>query len=176
MGYKDSGLPPGLTSDLNAQSLFGISVWNGTGFESKKFTLEQFQEYLDQKHNATITISRGDVVSLNSIPQTFIPGIAGKAIMVIAMWSSAAYAGSSFSGNTVFGVKCVNATTFQFYDEALLESTVSRTLLGKPNIVGPGADTTTQLIQNDDLIVQAAVGDPTGPGFDITVNIIYQYV
>lgn len=124
---------------------------------------------------ASLTIATGDVLLLNSTPQTIVSAQgAGTSITVIAALYSIDYNSAAYATNINLTLISSGATVAQMTSDTL-NATVSRTISFERNIIGSGSATDTQVIENADLQVSVDSGDPTAGDSDIEVFVFYTY-
>jgi hypothetical protein len=123
---------------------------------------------------ASLTIASADVLQLNSTPLTIVdaPG-AGYAIEVLSTSINLTYNSAAYATNTTIQVESNGATTPQFRLLNGINQTISsHRSLGRY----VSANTETQIIENADLMVTVASGDPTAGDSDIEILVLYRII
>ena len=142
-----------------------IKVHDGAQWQSLSFGLTK---------DTSITIASAAVLTLNSSPVTIVPaqGV-GTAIEVISASAKMVYNSVAYATNTTIQVESNGATTPQFRLLNGINQTISsHRSLGRY----VSANTETQIIENADLMVTVASGDPTAGDSDITVTVLYRII
>jgi hypothetical protein len=122
----------------------------------------------------SLTIASADVLQLNSTPLTIVsaPG-AGYAIEVLSTSINLTYNSAAYATNTTIQVESNGATTPQFRLLNGINQTISsHRSLGRY----VSANTETQIIENADLMVTVASGDPTAGDSDIEILVLYRII
>jgi hypothetical protein len=142
-----------------------IKVHDGAQWQSLSFGLTK---------DTSITIASAAVLTLNSSPVTIVPAPgAGYAIEVISASAKMVYNSVAYATNTTIQVESNGATTPQFRLLNGINQTISsHRSLGRY----VSANTETQIIENADLMVTVAGGDPTAGDSDIKVYLRYRLI
>jgi hypothetical protein len=124
--------------------------------------------------DTSITIATAAVLTLNSSPVTIVPAPgAGYAIEVISASARVIYNSAAYATNTTIQVESNGATTPQFRLLNGINQTISsHRSLGRY----VSANTETQIIENADLMVTVAGGDPTAGDSDIKIYLRYKVI
>lgn len=123
---------------------------------------------------ASLTIASADVLQLNSTPLTIVAAQgAGTAIEVVSASVNIAFGSVAYATNVNLTIENSGATDTQFALQCL-NSTVST--IRRLNGQTATGTTDTQLLENTDLVVSVATGNPTAGDSDITVYVLYRVI
>ncbi len=121
---------------------------------------------------ASLSITSAQVLALNSTPLEIVAAQgAGKAIEVISVSVNIDFTSAAYATNTTLQAITSGATVAQF-EENVLGATVST--IKKLAEVTSSSATSTQLLANAALNIQAKTGDPVTGDSDIEVFVLYR--
>ena len=123
--------------------------------------------------SASLTISSADVLTLNTTPLTIVGAVAGYAIEVVSASVKIAFGSVAYATNVNLTIENSGVTDTQFALQCL-NSTVST--IRRLNGQTATGTTDTQLLENTDLVVSVATGNPTAGDSDITVYVNYRLI
>lgn len=123
--------------------------------------------------SASLTIASADVLTLNTTPITIVGAVSGYAIEVVSASVKIDFNSSAYATNTTLQLICSGADVDQL-KSASLNSTVSKIDLFLKGSSASSAQ--TRLIENADLNISVASGDPTAGDSDITVYVHYRLI
>lgn len=117
---------------------------------------------------AQITITTGQVLTLNSIPIPIVSGITGKEIQVINASLYLKYASTPYATNTNIVLKAASATT----TDSQARGDISGTIDSKGTF--NNLSTSKNIVTGDNLVVSVDAGNPTAGDSDIVVDVLYR--
>jgi hypothetical protein len=123
--------------------------------------------------SASLTIASADVLTLNTTPLTIVGAVAGYAIEVVSASVKIAFGSVAYATNVNLTIENSGVTDTQFALQCL-NSTVST--IRRLNGQTATGTTDTQLLENTDLVVSVATGNPTAGDSDITVYVNYRLI
>ena len=123
--------------------------------------------------SASLLIPSADVLQLNTTPQTIVSAQgAGKVIEVVSAFADIDFNSAAYATNTNMYIQSATATAPQGL--TTINSTVSQ--INRFRLDQAGGAALTQILENQDLQITVATGDPTAGDSDITVYVIYRVV
>lgn len=126
----------------------------------------------------SVTITSGDILTLNSTPITLVTcptnasGDYEYAIRLIDYEVIVDYSTAAYATNTTLEIYCDNATEPQAIEQYALTSTADRIVIGDMNYISDASS--TQIVTTDNLKVKVSTGNPTAGGGSITIKGRYR--
>jgi len=125
---------------------------------------------------ATLSLTAAQVKLLNTTPQTIVPAVSGKSIVLISSQLKITYGTVAFATDTSPYIYTDTATIRQADFPTVLNATTSRTVKGVPYAyVAPISATDTQLINNKALKITCAA-NPTAGDSTVEVTVFYTLI
>lgn len=163
--------PAASTGDYEDATTFLIANSNG---EIKQASLDGLMtNYGSDIRSASLTILSADVLQLNSTPQTIVTAQgSGTVIEVVSAFFKLDFNSAAYATNTNMYIQCATATAPQGL--TTINSTVSQ--INRFRLTDAGGAALTQILENQDLQVTVATGDPTAGDSDVEVFVLYRVV
>lgn len=123
--------------------------------------------------STSLLIPTADVLQLNTTPQTIVAAQgAGTVIEVVSAFAKIDFNSVAYATNTNMYIQSATATAPQGL--TTINSTVSQ--INRFRLTDAGGAALTQILENQDLQITVATGDPTAGDSDITVYVLYRVV